>query len=83
MMIERITEALIYETPDGGKTVYVRKSGEVHRKLHSESQEKKDLIRMLEEDKLWGEIRRAARDNPMLQGILDQAVLVYKLIDTK
>jgi hypothetical protein len=83
MIIERITEAVVYETPDGGQTVYVRKSGEVHRQLHSESKEKKDLLRSLEEDKLWGEIRRAAKNNPTLQGILDQAIMVYKLIDTK
>lgn len=83
MIIKSITEALIYESPDGGQTVYVRKPGETHRELHWESPEKKDLIRQLEEDKLWGEIRRAAQTNPTLQGILDQAVMVYKLIDTK
>ena len=40
-------------------------------------------MRQLEEDKLWGEIRRAAQTNETLKGILDQAVMVYKLIDTK
>ena len=31
MIIKSITEALIYESPDGGQTVYVRKPGETHR----------------------------------------------------
>lgn len=83
MIIKNITEALIYESPDGGQTIYVRKPGETHRELHWESPEKKNLIKQLEEDKLWGEIRRAAKTNSMLQGILDEAVMIYKLIDTK
>ena len=31
------------------------------------------------EDKLWGNIRRAARTNPTLQDALDQAIMVYHL----
>lgn len=31
------------------------------------------------EDKLWGEIRRAARTNPTLQDALDHAIMIYQL----
>ncbi len=31
------------------------------------------------EDKLWGEIRRAAKTNEALQSALDRAILVYHL----
>jgi hypothetical protein len=31
------------------------------------------------EDKLWGEIRRAAETNPTLQDALDHAIMLYKL----
>lgn len=34
------------------------------------------------EDKLWGEIRRAARTNPALQDALDRAIIIYKLSHT-
>lgn len=79
MLVQNITEAVIYESPDGGQTVYVRKPGETHRELHWQSQEKRDLIKTIEEDKLWGDIRRAAKTNPTLQRALDEAVMIYKL----
>lgn len=34
-MIKSTEEIIIYESPDGGKTVYARKPGETHRHLHS------------------------------------------------
>lgn len=34
MTTRRIEEILIYETPDGGKTIYSRKPGDAERKLH-------------------------------------------------
>lgn len=36
----------------------------------------------LKEDKLWGEIRRAARTNPTLQDALERAIMIYKLTKT-
>lgn len=79
MMVSKMTEAVIYESPDGGETVYVRKSGESHRQLHSESIEKKELLEKIKEDKLWGDIRRAAKTNPTLKRALDEAVMIYNL----
>jgi hypothetical protein len=34
------------------------------------------------EDKMWGEIRRAARTNPTLQDALERAIVIYKLSKT-
>jgi hypothetical protein len=36
----------------------------------------------LMEDKMWGEIRRAARTNPTLQDELNRVVMIYKLTKT-
>jgi len=36
----------------------------------------------LMEDKLWGQIRRAARTNPTLQDALERAIMIYKLTKT-
>lgn len=36
----------------------------------------------IQEDKLWGDIRRAARTNPTLQDALDRAVMIYSLSKT-
>jgi hypothetical protein len=35
------------------------------------------------EDKMWGNIRRAARTNPTLQDALDRAIIIYNLTKTK
>jgi hypothetical protein len=79
VIVKNITEAVIYESPDGGHTVYVRKPGESHRELHSMSEEKRELLEKLKEDKLWGDIRRMAKTNPTLQRALDEAVMIYNL----
>jgi hypothetical protein len=34
------------------------------------------------EDKLWGNIRRAAKTNPTLQDALDHAIMIYNLTKT-
>ena len=37
----------------------------------------------LMEDKLWGNIRRAAQTNPTLQDALERAIMIYHLTKTK
>ena len=41
------------------------------------------LLDHLMEDKMWGEIRRAARTNPTLQDELNRVIMIYKLTKTK
>lgn len=79
MMVSKITEAVIYESPDGGETIYVRESGSSQRQLHSQSPRAISLHEQLQEDKLWGEIRRAAKTNTALKHALDEVVLIYTL----
>ena len=40
------------------------------------------LFDHLQEDKMWGEIRRAARTNPTLQDALERAIMIYRLTKT-
>jgi hypothetical protein len=42
----------------------------------------KPLHETMKEDKLWGEIRRAAQTNPSLQDALDHAIMIYQLSKT-
>lgn len=69
----------VYESPDGGHTVYRRHPGKLDRELYSVSQEKQDQIDLIREDKLWGEIRRKAKQDPALQQMLDQMRIYYNL----
>jgi hypothetical protein len=70
----------IYESPDKGETVYVRKSGSTERTLHSQSTRHSDLYIKMKEDQLWGNIRRAAQTNVALADALDKAKMIYALI---
>ena len=40
------------------------------------------LFDHMQEDKMWGEIRRMARTNPTLQDSLERAIMIYKLSKT-
>jgi hypothetical protein len=73
------SEKYIYESFDKGDTLYRRKFGETERELYRVSDEVSDKLAEIREDKLWGEIRRAARSNKALQDILERAILVYHL----
>jgi hypothetical protein len=70
----------IFESPDDGDTVFIREFGSVARELYAETESKTQLIESLKEDKLWGEIRRAAETNPTLQDALDAVKVIYQLI---
>ena len=77
MMVSKITEAVIYETTDGEETIYIREPGGAI--SHVESPRAINIRDQLQEDKLWGNIRRAAKTNPTLQRALEEAVLIYSL----
>jgi len=72
-------DRMVYESPDGGETVYVRPFGSTDRKLHSMSDRARDLLEEAEQTMLWQEIRVAAKTNPTLQKALDRAILIHKL----
>lgn len=70
----------IFESPDGGKTIYRRTTGNPHRELWYESD---DVVRMkdeLREDQEWQQIRQAARKDPELARMLDQVKMYWMLI---
>jgi len=69
----------IYESPDGGATVYQRESGKLDRELHWSSYAHKNLQQELQHSKLWGNIHRAAKTDPVLQEMLDQIEIYHTL----
>ena len=64
----------IYERVDD--VVYARESGSTTRQ---EIGRDYDLHERIMEDKLWGNIRRAAKTNPALQEALEHAKMLYEL----
>ena len=69
----------VFESPDGGHTVYRRHVGKQDRELVSVSKETQDKLDLLKEDKLWGNIRRASRTDSALKEMLDQVRVYYEL----
>lgn len=78
----------IYERVDDA--IYARETGTTERKLvgydykiDNRTNDGRPLRDHLMEDKLWGEIRRAAPTNPALQKALDRAIMIYRLSKDK
>ena len=69
----------IFESPDKGETIYIRKEGSVERVLYSESKKKRALHEELKESQLWGNIHRAAKTNPTLQEAIERVKVTYYL----
>jgi hypothetical protein len=71
--------------------VYARELGATERKLVGYDYKRVDprtedgqpLSERIQEDKLWGEIRREAKTNITLQSALDRAIMIYKLSKEK
>jgi hypothetical protein len=73
----------IYERVDD--TVFRREAGSVEREVvgyDHRTSDGRSLHIHIQEDKLWGDIRRAARTNSTLQDALDRAIMIYNLSKT-
>ena len=71
----------IFESPDKGETVYVRKMGSTDRVLHSESEKRKSLRDDIKESQFWSRVHREAKTNPTLQEALDRVKVTYYLTE--
>jgi len=78
----------VYER-NGGE-IYAREIGKTERKLigydyqpDPRTPDGRPLHKHILEDKMWGEIRRAAKTNPALQKALDRAIMIYRLSKDK
>ena len=83
-----LTPGATYVYERNGEEIYAREAGKTERimigyqyenKVDPRTNDGRPLHEHLKEDKLWGEIRRAAKTNEALQSVLDRAILVYHL----
>jgi hypothetical protein len=79
MMVNKITEVTIFESPDGGRTVYARQPGDTNRKMYSQDPALQQELKDLENSKRWVEILQARRDNPELDHLCEQVEILYEL----
>jgi len=71
----RDLKAYIYESPDGGDTIYRRRMGEPDRELVRTGPLETRLLR----SQTWRDILRAAESDPVLHDMLDQIEIYHKL----
>jgi hypothetical protein len=74
-----MSQEYIFESPDGGHTVYRRHPGKLDREMITIDSYAQDKLDTLKQDKIWGNIRRAARSDPALKEMLDQVKVYYEL----
>jgi len=67
----RVVAGYDYDPVTGHKIDYDKRTAD-GRPLHNH----------MMEDKMWGELRRAAKTNPTLQDALDRAIIIYQLSKT-
>ena len=79
MQISKITEVTIFESPDGGRTVYARSPGSDNRTLHSQDADLQRELVELEQQKRWVDIFQARQDNPELNRLCEQVEILYEL----
>jgi hypothetical protein len=73
MIVSRIQQLTVYESPDGGKTVYARESGSTERRLISESEEVKL-------SKRWVKLKDVVfLNDPAINELLAKAEMLYHL----
>ena len=73
----------IYERD--GNTVFRRESGALDREVvgyDARMNDGRPLADHIQEEKLWGQIRQAARTNTALQDALERAIMIYQLSKT-
>ena len=79
MMVSKITELTVFESPDGGRTVYARNSGSTKRELHWQDPKLQQELKDLERSKRWVEIFQARRNDPELDHLCEQVEILYEL----
>jgi hypothetical protein len=67
----------IFESPDGGASIYERAMGDMKRVLINENNKLHEEMR---EAAMWGEIRRMAKTNPAMREYTNRCIELYHLL---
>lgn len=75
MTIPNYDSSLVYESPDGGRTIYARRTGETNRVLVQ-----RGPTTLAEKMSRWRDIIQLAETNPSLANALERAEIIYELV---
>ena len=79
-MVSKITEVTIFESPDGGRTVYARQPGSNARSLHYQDPKLKQELEDLENKRRWAEIFESRHNSAALDELCNKVEVLYELI---
>jgi len=75
----QITSYDVYESPDGGRTIYVRKAGQAARILHKiDPILEAEILRERDRNK-WMDIFNTSEQSPALQEAIERVIVLYEL----
>jgi hypothetical protein len=75
----QITSYDVYESPDGGLTIYKRQAGSSERVLHSVAPELQQRIELEHRRNEWMDIFNTAERTPALQEAIERVKVLYEL----
>ena len=70
---------MIFESPDGGKTVTARVPHTLTKQSLNLDPSNKEQVQLNEKWFMWKDVLWASRNNPALQAALDRAQVIYEL----
>ena len=79
MNVSKITELTVFESPDGGRTVYARRPGSTVRELHRQDPQLQQELAELEQQKRWVDIFSARGANAELNHLCEKVEILYEL----
>jgi hypothetical protein len=79
MMVSKITEVTIFESPDGGRTVYARQPGSTTKSLHYQDPRLQQELEELENKRRWAEIFESRHNNIALAELCNKVEMLYEL----
>jgi hypothetical protein len=82
-MTDKAQEVLIFETPDGGRTVYSRRPGETEKRLYSRDPDLDRELADLERQRRWNAILRQRHADPELDRLCEQVEIYFELSRTQ
>lgn len=74
-----MNQEYVFESPDGGHTVYRRHPGKLDRELHSMDSHAQDKLDTQKQEKIWANIHKTAKQDHVLKEMLDQVMVYYQL----
>ena len=82
MIPQKITEVTVYESPDGGRTVYARRAGQRNRELYSVDPALQEEMEELRQQERWQFILASRKSNPAINELCEQIEILYELSKT-